>query len=188
MRIRFLLFLVVGAAVLTAGCSSTFLPPEKLTDELLRLNAANTRQLGFNIQPASERSTQLGYQYLLVFLPFGRIYAMQPEESLQRAAYRGLGLRGFKLVSCNSRANHACLNLELISIRQNAYDLLATRRIVTEATVEATYQNPARHINHSIKLQCRATDYARYAFTSELKQQLGHCFEDLINQVMETFF
>lgn len=179
---KFLLFFVLTTTL--GACTATILPTQPLSVELQKLNQVNNKRLRLLITRQENNST-VGYQYLMLLIPFGAVYISEPEQYLRYALYHNLGLAGYQLLPATSDIELPQLTLEISEIKLNAYDFIFTRYIVAKAKVQASYYNPKRARENSVQLECRSTSYRRFAFQSELNQVWQECLEELVEKGLE---
>lgn len=170
--------------LLLTGCTATLLPNQPLSLELQKLSAVSSKKLQLKIVHKNDKKP-VGYQYLLLILPFGKIYIPQPQAHLRNTLYHYLGLADYQILPADSRTDLPLLTLQISDIRLNAYDLLFTRYIVAQVKAEAACFNPKRATNKVIQLSCSSSSYRRFAFQSELDQTLQECLKELANEVLD---
>ncbi len=143
-----------------SGCLVTPLKTPQLPRNLYRLQALNQRQIQLLVSPIKD--TTLGRQYLMFFIPFGRITDQSPAKSLYDLAFQELAVRGYKTVSSDTSPTRS-LSISIGTISLNAYDFLFFRRIV--ARVELTLQLNGRKLEFVNATKSKLT---QSAFAPEL--------------------
>lgn len=175
-RVRKLInFPLLGAAVLLQGCMTTLVLPSPPPPQIDRLVAANPRPL--YLQVIDDRGVApVGYQYLLVAIPFGQI-TLDTAAHLIRVLRTQLALSGFALREMGSSPK---VVVKIEATELDAFDLLVTRRI--RCRVKGTW---SKNGHKGRTFEVTHSEYALYAFAPRLSRVFEGCTRELANQITQ---
>ena len=185
---------LVSMTLLLCGCLRTLLPPPTLPLGLDELNRHNSRQIVLNteIQTSGLAEIGVGYQYLFIVVPFGRVEIQDPIEHINQLALRNLALRNWQVVPISHQANSALrahssysLSLAVASLNLNAYDFLFFRRIVCSIQLKGTLLNRKSGEVRSATVEGKSARLRSFAYKEQLDIELHNASEEAMAQLVE---
>ena len=179
---------LAAVMLLLCGCVRTTVPRAAIPPEVFRLAATNRRPLHLML-PGNTEELSAGHQYLLFFIPFGRVVIEHPEEHLRSAAYRGLSLNGYNpLVDAAAAGNIPSMQFSLTGVQVSAYDFLITRKIVCDIQVEVRRYSAQGELERVAEGRVAETDFVRYAFAPELQTVFLKAMDGAVEQALLQLF
>jgi len=153
------------------ACFSTHLPALEAPSGLDKLRSLSERSVPLTIDAGNISKEKLGFQYLLVAIPFSRIYDPNIETDAELQFSVAGGLRGYTFTK-PSTSSPRSLKLSVLSADLDGYDLLFVRKPTASVTLFAALSE-----NGSVVRECTekgvASNTAHYAFSVELQSALG---------------
>jgi hypothetical protein len=153
------------------ACFSTHLPALEAPSGLDKLKSLSERSLPLKVDAGNISEEKLGFQYLLVAIPFSRIYDPNIERDAELQFSVAGSLRGYTFTH-PSTSSPSSLKLSVISADLDGYDLLFVRKPTASVTLFAALSK-----NGSVVRECTetgvASDTAHYAFSVELQSALA---------------
>lgn len=175
-------------ALLSVGCTREKIEP---TD----FSPAAKRLLGMANQPiflevgAPQTDLTAGHQYVLVFMPFGRVILSQPARHLKNAAELALAERGYRWFSAGSDSEikpryHLALKLE--AVQATAYDFIFLRRIVCRITLSAELRSSDERLLRLERAVGRSTSWKRFAFAPQLNYVFNRALTEGMRELLNS--
>ena len=162
------------------GCSATPLMRPSLEPAVFELAARNPLPLRVAVYSAAPE--MVGYQYLLVVFPLGRVEVPAPAEYLRGALYHALVEQGVRPLAEDAESGGASLTVVISSIRVSAFDFLFTRRVRARIELEAAIRNSSGTLLWHESRTGPSAELRRYGFKNELTAAL----DDAIAEVTTT--
>lgn len=183
------LLVSLGTATLLTACLKTDLSSPPLDARVFRLAAASARPIHIEVTSESPEAN-LGHQYLLFAIPFGRITSDNVSMVVQRALYSKLALRGYTpLVNQSARSGFgaaaATLKLQIHDPQASAFDLFFVRHLSCSLNLKAQFskQDSERRADASGTFD----DFRAFAFEKEMSlcftQALDIALDRLLNEL-----
>jgi len=160
------------------GCTTTSVVTPPAPTYLGRLIAANRRPLSLEVIDEVGKAP-VGYQYLLVAIPFGQITLDSAAGHLTRALTTELAMAGFS-VGRSSAGISPPLTVKITEVELNAFDLFFTRRI--RCHVEGSWSLGLLGEQH---LSVTQSEFALYAFAPRLSRALGGCMQEFATKISQ---
>lgn len=172
------LYHILAILVVTSlfGCTTTSVETPAPPSHLGRLLAANNRPLSLEVIDDVGKAP-VGFQYLLVAIPFGRITLDDAADHLRRALRTQLAMAGFSL---EASENIPSLRVKITEVELNAFDLLVTRRI--RCHVKGSW---AFGPHGEQQLSVAQSEFALYAFAPRLSRVLGGCMQEFATKISQ---
>ncbi len=176
------IYLLIMVFFLSA-CTTTTLPPAELTEASIKLSNLNHKQLGLDVK-SELTSARLGWQYILMFIPFGQIEAERPKDFVFNRAFSKLSLAGYNVQPTWTNPPLTVV-ITIKDADLDAYDLLALRNVSGSLEIEV------KLINRTGKLVLRedfsSSDNAwrEFAFLPQLNYVFTRTVDSTIDKVVE---
>jgi hypothetical protein len=141
-------------------------------DGLRKLTQLSDATLPVRLRTADLTESFRGFQYLLMVIPFSRIYTPALEEDLLLQLSVASGMRGYAIDRVSeSEERPLVVEIEIKSLSVNGYDLLVVRKpTATISLVARMFEHGA--LIRECPIEYTATDAAHFAFTTELQNAL----------------
>jgi hypothetical protein len=175
----------LAALLCLAGCLSTELKSAGPPSNVYRLAAINTRPLILKVESVLESEIG-GHQYVLIFIPFGRIRVPAPQEYVYDSAYTALSLRGYHpLPPAGYAANAPKLNIVLNELKTSAYDFLLFRRVSCRIALTARLISPDGRTLGYWEAVGESASLRRFGFAPQLEKALHEAVELAVDDVLQ---
>ncbi|RIL04796.1 MAG: hypothetical protein DCC75_12275, partial [Proteobacteria bacterium] len=181
--------LLPSLALALLGCFPTKLPDSApLSQKVFELAAANSRPLALSVTCPSEPYL-LGYQFLFIVIPFGRVELPDPKSTLSRASYQFLARQGFKLLTSQPLgASHQGpgIHLKLDSFSVNVYDFIFVRRVSAEVAISAEFSDlrdsnrqtiSGAGLSRTASARANISMWVKFGFHREISKALHQALE-----------
>lgn len=158
------------SCLIFTGCAHTRIAPRPIPIEALRLVDLAQKTVSIKVNcPVDE---VVGHQYLLIFLPFGRISVAEIENHFKHALVTEVSQSGVApfFVEQDKDADFI-VRCETLSL--TAYDLIFFRRIASNISLKLANK---RFSNHEIPLAVEESEYRAFAFHAQLERVLQKLF------------
>lgn len=152
------------------GCAHTRIAPRHIPPEVLRLVELAQKRVSIKVDcPIDEI---VGHQYLLIFLPFGRISVAEIEDHLKHALVTELSQLGIApfYVKHDKDADFV---VRCDSLSLTAYDLIFFRHIVSNISLRLVSN---RFSNNELPFTLNESQYRAFAFHPQLERVLQKLF------------
>jgi hypothetical protein len=163
---RYCLFLL-----LLCGCQSSSIVAGELPQELYALAEEREKTIHYSVS-SSIANQAIGYQFMLVFIPLGRVAAGDVQRMAEQKIFSQLTLCGYKPLMAPAGTKGA-LRFELSSAGASAYDLVVTRKLACYVELQAHTQHYAQPIS-SYK---EASFYRSKGFSPELSKCMDEALD-----------
>lgn len=178
----------IALASFCIGCHAEFIQPAKPEEALPRLEALAKKQveLRFCSQSLQVQSSELGHQYMLLFIPFGRIFLDKNDSRdwIAERAKRALVLAGYR-VEESGLPYQADLIVEICprNLRATAFDFFLVRRLVAEISFDISFQRKGDPLPLQFTVAERATQLRKFGFGPDLRAVLEEAGEKAFQRV-----
>jgi hypothetical protein len=167
-----------------SGCASASIESRPLEPQIHELAAENSSVLATRIT-APAPSDGIGFQFVLVALPIGRVAAGESSLMFSRLAYQKLALCGYRPIletsSATSTTTTHILLLELDDLSASAYDLLVMRRLVCHVSIKAQFGTT--HLDGAAsKSMFRSTGFSK-DLSACVKETLDIALHDVLSRL-----
>ena len=165
--------LLLASLVALTGCVSTTIEREALPPEVFELAAVNSKRIGLRVVQ-DEIDNVVGHQFLLFFLPFGRVSIADPVKSVHRALYEELSIRGYKPIPVSNELQSSTdtLFVRLKSIQASAYDFLFFRRVFSRIEISGSIVSENGESLPQVNALSNVGLTKRFGFEKELNEVL----------------
>jgi len=171
-------------AFVLVSCVATPLRTESLTDDVILLAASNRKPIYLDIKVQNSELT-VGRQFLLMLIPFGRVYLPAPETFVSRAVYQELSLRGYKpIVDKDIKLPAPRLIIELEDMDVSAYDFLFLRRVVAKTSLKGTFYHKDDKTVYYATSKGRVSHGSKYAFAPTLTHSLNKALKESVKKLL----
>jgi len=183
--------LLVLLIFLLPACSQTSIGLGISTPALFRLASQGTKPVYLEVTGADSipaKNLVAGHQYLLVFVPFGRIVVPAPLEDLYVMALSKLSERGYRTHRLPASAGPEMqprLRLELLELDASGYDILFARRVSCALSLRASFLRKADASTLTITGEGHFSQFRRFAFKPELEHACNTALEIALQKVLD---
>lgn len=165
--VRLLFFL----CIYLTGCFSTDLPAIEAPSGLDKLKKLTETTVPVRIDVGDLSQQKLGYQYLLVALPFTRIYGPNLKSDTELQFSVAGALRGYRFREALPTSERF-ISLSVVSADLDGYDLLFIRKPTASVTLTAVMYDHGTVVRSCQEIG-EASNTAHYAFSIELQSALA---------------
>ena len=182
--------LVVGLVAVSTGCSSSVLSPyqiNSITDKIYTFQDVRHTKLIISDLTKLTKPSNLGLQFMLIFIPAGRIYSENPIEDLANAIKQAFLLKRniLEISDLQSDSDSQAPVLMLTNISLTAFDFLVLRKISCQIEGELSLNI------HGLKVQREISgEYSTwkpFAFTRELSFVYKQCLNDFAQKLAAAY-
>lgn len=156
-----------------------------LNENITRLAATSDKSLGLTL--IDERKTEnLGRQYLLMLIPFGRVYSRDLSRTMENSLYESLAFSYIRPIVSETPRERNQLTVRITEASLSAFDLIFFRVLRNSLQVEVEFANKHGHKVLSRKFQRSETDYRSFGFERQLTELLEENAEALTKEILDT--
>lgn len=159
------------------GCATTSIISIPLSEKLKTLQSSEfAPTISPRISIGAGVPESLGSQFFLLFFPFGKTMSGDIEALTFDAVVKELLYAGYNLELSPNDHTSTQLVVEVKEARMTTYDLIFTRLVHSEITLELAWRaredGHTRHLPHPIVVQEKRRSYISLPFSRRLSKEL----------------
>jgi hypothetical protein len=172
---------IVICILLLTGCAITPLSPPEPLPNIEQLASVNTKPIMVSVASKVSEQDDVGSQYLLIAIPFGRVQMQKPETHVGIELYEQLAIRGFVPILEkveNPQIKHLHVVIERVDV--TAYDFILGRRVSATVQLKVGLYTPTLGQFVYVPIQETTGEFRKYGFQQQLEKALRECIHKAV--------
>lgn len=183
---RYIALLVILSSALASGCVSVRVHGSQVPEQVFKLALTNRKLIKLQVTvPQTTSPAIFGHQYLLIFIPFGRIIVPELEASLFNKAYTALSISGYRIAE-RAHPHSPTIHIQLKKFQLTAYDYIFRRKIYCAADYEIQRIDQNGALKYADPGKVVVYKYKSMAFKRELEHVYNLCLQEVIDHALNS--